>query len=97
MDTGLAPWSYIPSRLPRFEDDPAKSTALPPATLADIKTAVGIDVDVARAVARRIGASLQIVQTSWYALEKTLAADGCDAIVNAWTPTRRTSPAIASS
>jgi polar amino acid transport system substrate-binding protein len=97
MDTGLAPWSYIPSRLPRFDEDPTKSTLLPPATAAEIKTAVGVDVDVARAIARRIGSVLQIVQTSWFGLEDALAAGSCDAIVNAWTPTRHTPPSIAAS
>jgi ABC-type amino acid transport substrate-binding protein len=97
MDTALAPWSYIPTRLPRFDEDPAKSTPLPPATPAEIKTAVGVDVDVARAVARRTGAALQIVQTSWFGLEEALAAGSCDAIVNAWTPTRHTPPSIAAS
>ena len=97
MDTGLPPWSFIPTRLPRFEEDPALSKRLPPATPAEIKTAQGLDVDVAQAVGRRLGASLQVVQTSWYELEKTLAAGGCDAIVNAWTPSRRTPPGIAAS
>jgi ABC-type amino acid transport substrate-binding protein len=97
MDTNLAPWSYIPSRLPRFDEDPAGSTPLPPATPAEIKSAVGVDVDVARALAGRVGADLQVVQTSWYDLEKALAAGRCDAIVNAWTPTRRTPPSLAAS
>jgi ABC-type amino acid transport substrate-binding protein len=97
MDTALAPWSYIPTRLPRFDEDPAKSTPLPPATAAEIKTAVGVDVDVARAVARRTGAALQVVQTSWFGLEEALAAGSCDAIVNAWTPTRHTPASITAS
>jgi ABC-type amino acid transport substrate-binding protein len=97
MDTALAPWSYIPSRLPRFDEDPAKSAPLAPATAAEIKTAVGVDVDVAHALARRTGASLQIVQTGWFGLEDALASGSCDAIVNAWTPTRRTPASIAAS
>lgn len=97
MDTGLPPWSFIPTRLPRFEEDPALSKRLPPATAAEIKTAQGLDVDVAQAVGRRLGVSLQIVQASWYDLEKTLAAGGCDAIVNAWTPSRRTPAGIVAS
>jgi polar amino acid transport system substrate-binding protein len=97
MDTGLPPWSFIPARLPRFEEDPSLSKRLPPATPAEIKTAQGLDVDVAQAIGRRLGASVQIVQTSWYDLEKTLAAGGCDAVVNAWTPSRRTPPGIGAS
>jgi polar amino acid transport system substrate-binding protein len=97
MDTGLPPWSFIPTRLPKFEEDPSLSKRLAPATAAEIKTAQGLDVDVAQAVGRRLGAPLLVVPVSWYGLEKTLAAGECDAIVHAWTPSRRTPPGIAAS
>jgi ABC-type amino acid transport substrate-binding protein len=97
MDTSLPPWSFIASRLPRFDEDPALAKRLPAATAAEIKTAQGLDVETAQALAKRLGQSLQIVQTSWYELEKALEAGACDAIVNAWTPSRRTPPSIVAS
>lgn len=97
MDTSLPPWSFIPARLPRFDEDPAVAKRLPPATAAEIKTAQGLDVDVAQALAKRLGQGLQVVQTSWYEIEKALVAGSCDAIVNAWTPSRRTPSSIVAS
>jgi polar amino acid transport system substrate-binding protein len=97
MDTALPPWSFIPARLPRFDEDPATAKRLPPASAAEVKTAQGLDVDVAQALAKRLGQDLQIVHTSWYEIEKALLAGSCDAIVNAWTPSRRTPASIAAS
>jgi len=97
MDTGLPPWSFVAARLPRFEEDPAEAKRLPPPTAAEVKAAQGLDVDVAQALARRLGLGLQIVQTGWYDIEKALVGGSCDAIVNAWTPSRRTPATIVAS
>jgi ABC-type amino acid transport substrate-binding protein len=98
LESGNVPWSFNPERVVPFDRDPA--SALPQAptpTPAQLRSLIGIDVDVARALARRMGMSVEFVQASWYDLESLLLQKQFDVILSAWTPSRRTPPAILAS
>ena len=91
MDTRSPPWSFVPG-LDYAREDVAKDPSL---TEADLERATGIDVDVSHAIGQRLGMRIKIVPVAWFNLEKALADERIDAIVNAWTPGRLTSPAVA--
>jgi polar amino acid transport system substrate-binding protein len=86
MDTRSPPWSYVPGLDYSAED----ATKDPQVTEAQLKKATGIDVDVAQALARRLGRPLQIVPVAWFDLERALVDGRIDAIACAWTPSRQT-------
>jgi ABC-type amino acid transport substrate-binding protein len=84
MDTRSPPWSFIPGQNYAKEDmavDPAVSEA-------QLKKVVGIDVDVAAALAQRLKLRLQIVPLAWDGLRHALEAKRIDVIVNAFTPSQ---------
>jgi polar amino acid transport system substrate-binding protein len=94
MDTRTPPWSFVPG-VDYTNDD---FDAAPPAlSEAQAKKLAGVDVDVANALARRLGMSLKIVPSSWFHLEDDLLAKRYDAIVGSWTPSRKTPAAIVAS
>lgn len=91
MDTRTPPWSFVPG-VDYTNDD---FDAAPPApSEAQAKKLTGLDVDVANALARRLGMALKIVPASWFHLEDDLLAKRYDAIVGAWTTSRKTPAAI---
>lgn len=90
MDTRIPPWSFVPG-LDYSREDPYQAPAV---TEAQLRKAEGLEVDVANAIARRLGATLHIVAVSWFDLEQSLVGNRADLIVNAWTPNRRTPAGI---
>ena len=93
MDTRTPPWSFIQGVDFSKED----FTATPSVTEAQLKKLVGLDVDVANALGRRLEVGLKIVPVSWFDLEKGLIAKRYDLIVNSWTPSRKTPASILAS
>jgi ABC-type amino acid transport substrate-binding protein len=90
MDTRSPPWSWVEG-LDYSKEDQASDPAIGAAQLARVQ---GIDVDVARLVAQRLGRRLEVVPTAWVRLEAALVAGHFDAIIDAWTPTPQTPAAI---
>jgi ABC-type amino acid transport substrate-binding protein len=91
MDTRSPPWSFV-AGLKYSKEDQASDPAISAAQLAMVR---GLDVDVARLVAKRLGMKLEIVPTAWASLESGLIAGRYDAIIDAWTRTKQTPPTIA--
>jgi polar amino acid transport system substrate-binding protein len=88
METRLPPWSFVPD-LPRR---PA-----PTLSAAEMQKLTGLDVEVMRALAARLGRTPAVVPTVWYDLEKDLLAGKFDLILSAWTPSPATPPQIGAS
>lgn len=89
------PWSFVPERLAPLLA--GQTTTLPPVTPAQFKTLMGLDVDVAHALARQMGSSATLVPANWLSIEKELLAGKFDVIVSSWTPSRKTPPEVVSS
>jgi ABC-type amino acid transport substrate-binding protein len=93
MDTRAAPAAYVPG-LDYSREDPRSTPTVSPAQL---ETLEGLDVDVMKALGRRLGIQPRVVPTSWYDLEKGLLEGRFDAILSSWTPTESTPRGIAAS
>jgi glutamine transport system substrate-binding protein len=93
MDPRAGPWAFVPG-LDYSHEDVHKPPLLTPAQLAGLE---GLDVDVLRALARRMRVRTEIVPTLWEDLETSLLARRFDLILSAWTPSPRTSPSIRAS
>jgi hypothetical protein len=65
MDTRAPPWSYVPG-LDYAQEDPARDPVL---TEAELQKVEGLDVDVARALGRRLGLPVKIVPVSWFDID----------------------------
>ncbi len=90
MDTRSPPWAFVPG-LDYGAEDANQDPRVSP---AQVKRSTGIDVDVAHALAGRLGRPLQIVPVAWFDLERALLSGRIDAILCAWTPGRQTPPEI---
>ena len=88
------PWSFVPERLPALIGG---ATTLPPVTAVQFKGLTGLDVDVARALAQRMGMTPRFVSASWINIEKELLDKKFDVILSSWTPSRKTSASVAAS
>jgi ABC-type amino acid transport substrate-binding protein len=84
------PWVYV-SGHDFTKEDFSKSPRLAP---EQIEMLVGIDVEVANAVAKRLGTRVQWVPTLWADLEAGLLAHHFDVIIGSWTPSEKTPEAI---
>jgi ABC-type amino acid transport substrate-binding protein len=93
MDTRSPPWSFVPG-LDYSREDQSKDPQL---SEAQLRKLTGIDVDVASALAQRMGMSVRIVPIAWFELEHALLSKRIDAILNAWTPGRLTPATIVAS
>ncbi len=93
LDTRTPPWSYVPSLASASGD----LRATPAVTEAQLRGLQGLDVDVARALARRMGRSVRFVPVAWFDMEAGLLARRYDLIVGAWTPSRKTPATIRAS
>ena len=93
LDPSGAPWAFVLARDYSKEDFRQQ----PRLTRDEIARLAGLDVDVIRALERRMGVELQIVPTRWEEIEKNLLAGQYDLILNAWTPSAKTPAAIAAS
>jgi ABC-type amino acid transport substrate-binding protein len=90
LDTRTPPWSYVPGL--DFKNEDLRAT--PAITKSQLRGLVGLDVDVATALARRMGRTVNFVPTAWFDLETGLLARRYDVVVGAWTPNRKTPPTI---
>ena len=90
MDTRTPPWSFVPGE--DYSQDDFGQT--PEVSEGRLMRLVGLDVDVANALARRLNATVKIVPSSWFDLERGLLEKRYDLIVNGWTPNPKTSPEI---
>jgi ABC-type amino acid transport substrate-binding protein len=90
MDTRTPPWSYIPG-VDYSKEDSAKS---PQVNDVQVGRMEGMEVDVAVRLAQHLSAKLRIVPAAWFELETGLLAKRYDAIINGWTPSSKTPPAI---
>ncbi len=93
MDTRTPPWSFVPGGDYSTDD----LTRDPTLAEAQLKSVQGIDVDVARKLAGRLGKNLRIVPVAWFNQEQALVEGRYDAIVGAWTPNPKTPAAITAS
>lgn len=93
METRTPPWSFIPD-IDYSREDFTLNPRTTPAQLGKLK---GIDLDVAAALGRRLGATIRIVPFAWFDLEEGLLAGRFDLILNAWTPSPKTPASILAS
>ncbi len=93
MDPRAAPWSYVPG-LVSAQVDFGKAPALSPAELVKVQ---GLDVDVARALARRLDRKLELVPSAWLQNERALLRGDFDILLDAWTPRPSTPDGIVAS
>jgi ABC-type amino acid transport substrate-binding protein len=91
MDPRAAPWVFVPgydyTRQPFFSP--------PRLTARQLTRLTGLEIDILRALERRMGSRFEVVQTRWVDLEKDLLESRFDVILNAWTPSPATSGKIA--
>jgi ABC-type amino acid transport substrate-binding protein len=90
LDPRAAPWVFVPGydyTREAFLDAPRLSPR-------QLQGVAGLEVDILRALERRMGVRFEIVQTRWLDLEAGLLASRYDAILNAWTPSPATPDAI---
>jgi ABC-type amino acid transport substrate-binding protein len=90
-ETRQPPWAYFPGASTSGVDLRKNP---PPLSAAQEKALVGLDVDIMKALARRLGRPLQIVPWSWWDLENGLLADKFDVILSSWTPSPKTPAGI---
>jgi polar amino acid transport system substrate-binding protein len=90
-ETRQPPWAYFPGASTAGVDLRKNPPALTPATE---KALVGLDMDIMKALARRLGRPLQVVPWSWWDLENGLVAGRFDVILSSWTPSPRTPATI---
>lgn len=90
LDPRSAPWAFVPGLA--YDGD---FTDPPSIDATSLRRVEGIDVDVARSLARHLGAELELVPVGYYGLEQALVEGRIDAIVNAWNATGDTSADIA--
>lgn len=93
IDTRQAPWSFVPG-LDVSKENYRKAPVL---SAAQRKALVGIDVDVVKALERKLGTPLTLVPWSWFSTEAGLLAGDVDLVVSSWTPNPRTPEAVAAS
>jgi polar amino acid transport system substrate-binding protein len=93
VDTRSPPWAFVPG-LDYSGEDATKDPAI---TRSQLRNLVGLDVDVARALGRRLGVPVRFVPVAWFDLEQALLARRIDIIVASWTPGTTTPPEVAAS
>lgn len=90
LDPRLPPWVYVPGR-----DTLLDSYLEPPRlTQRELSRIAGLEVDILRALERRLAVRFEIVQTRWRDLEAELLASRFDVLLNAWTPSPATPAGI---
>jgi polar amino acid transport system substrate-binding protein len=93
IDTRIPPWSYVPG-IDYRKEDPTRDPVLSEAQLQKVE---GIEIDMARAIGRRLDLPVKFVAVSWFDLEKGLVEKHFDLVLNAWTPNRQTPAGIVAS
>ena len=90
IETRGAPWAFVPG-LDYTKEDLTKPPAVSEAQLARLD---GLDVDVMKALGRRMNVRMKVVPILWGEIEAGLLEKQYDLILNAWTPTPRTPDGI---
>ena len=93
MDTRSRPWAYVPG-LDYSREDFSKA---PRISEAQLQLLEGVDIELLKALERRLGSRLRIVPAAWDTIEDGLLEGRYDLILNAWTPTPRMSAEIVAS
>jgi polar amino acid transport system substrate-binding protein len=93
VETRGEPWAFVPG-LDYSKEDLGQPPLVSEAQLARIE---GLDVDVMKALGRRMHVRMKVVPVLWRRIEAELLAKHYDLILNAWTPTPRTPDEILAS
>jgi ABC-type amino acid transport substrate-binding protein len=93
MDTRTPPWVFVPG-LDFAKEDQTKAPLVTPEQLRKIE---GLDVDVMKALARRMEIAFEVVPTAWPELEKGLLQRRYDVLICGWTPNSKTPEPIGAS
>jgi polar amino acid transport system substrate-binding protein len=86
MDTRSRPWAFVPN-LDYSQEDFSRP---PRIGEAQIRALQGVDIDVLRALERRLGVEMRIVPAAWATIEEGLLDGRYDLVMNGWAPTTRT-------
>ena len=90
VDTRSQPWVFVPG-LDWSHEDVHKAPFITKAQIAKLE---GLDIDVLKALARRMGVKTEIVPTAWTNIERDLLAKRFDIILGGWTPSAGMSESI---
>lgn len=93
MDTRSRPWAFVPG-LDYTKEDWSGPPKISAAQLSQLQ---GLDIDVMKALARRLEMVPQVVPVAWSGIEQDLLAKRFDVIINAWLPNSKTPPDIVAS
>jgi polar amino acid transport system substrate-binding protein len=93
LDPRGAPWAFVPG----YDYTHESVRATPRLKRGQLERLTGLDVETLRALERRMGARMEIVQTAWREIETGLLAGRYDLILNAWTPSASTPAGILAS
>lgn len=93
MDTRSRPWAFVPG-LDYTKEDWTEAPKITPAQIAQLQ---GVDIEVLKALARRLDVSPEIVPSAWTGIEQGLLDKRFDIILNAWIPNSKTPPGIVAS
>lgn len=93
MDTRTPPWAFVPGYDHSHED----MRAVPQAGEAQLAKAEGFEIDLLRALERRLGTEARLVPAAWFSLEADLLAGRFDVILSSWTPSASTPDTILAS
>jgi len=90
LDPRAAPWVFVPGY------DYGRETFLDPPRLSSrqLGRVAGLEVDILKALERRMRGRFELVQTRWVDLEPGLLDSRYDIILNAWTPSPSTPDTI---
>ncbi len=90
LDPRAAPWVFVPG----YDYTRQAFLEPPQLTARQLARVAGLEVDILKALERRLGVRFELVQTRWVDLEANLLASRYDVILNAWTPNRATPDGI---
>lgn len=93
MDTRTPPWVVLPGYDYSRED----MQSAPRSSAAQLARAEGFEIELLRALEKRLGIAARIVPASWFRLEEELLAHRFDVILSSWTPSPSTPDTILAS
>ncbi len=93
MDRRSRPWAFVPGLDYSKEDwnQPPKISA------SQLELLQGPDIDVMKALARRLNTVPKVVPCPWVHIEEGLVSNQFDLLINAWVPNSRTPSRIVAS
>ena len=93
MDTRSRPWAFVPG-LDYTKEDWNQAPRLGPTQLDALD---GVEIDIMKALARRMGVVPKVVPCAWVRIEQSLVEKRFDVILNAWVPNSRTPSSVVAS